>query len=373
MDVSATERDDLRRSVRDFAASRPLADAVRRVVEGEAAYDQAAWDTLATTMGLTAIGIPQEYGGAGYSVAELGIVAEELGRSLAPVPFLSSAVLATSALVCCADDAAKAQYLPGLADGGAIATVALGGFTSWPFPDRTAINASATDHGHRLAGTAGHVLDAGAAGLLLAVAGLEDGWGLFAVDPASPRVVLRRHEALDLTRPLYSADFDEAEAVLLGRGPADWPGLADLASRISAALACEQAGGMASCLETTVAYLSSRAQFGRPIGSFQAIKHRCADLLVELEAARSVAYEARDRAANGLPGRPGVVAAAAAAQSWCGDAYVHAAQEAVQLHGAIGFTWEHDVHLHLRRARADQLLFGTPRAHRRALADSMGI
>jgi alkylation response protein AidB-like acyl-CoA dehydrogenase len=367
--ASPAEIEELRRSIREFAQGSLPPRAARRVADEGDAFDQSSWQVIAESMGLAAIGVPPEYGGAGYSFTELGIVLEELGRALTPVPFLSSAVVSTAALLDCGDEQARQELLPGIAAGTTIATVVLGGLEEWPAPDRLAIIATADGGKYQLDGGADFVLDAGGAGVLLVVAALDEGWGLFAVKPSTASVVCRR-SALDLTRPVHSVSFTAAPARLLGCGPAPWPGLSAVISKLSVALACEQVGGTAHCLDMTVAYAKIRHQFGRPIGSFQAIKHRCADLLVELEAARSLAYHARDLAATSSPG---LSEAAAAAAAWCADVYVHTAQETIQLHGGIGFTWEHDAHLHLRRARAGQLLFGTPRAHRRALADAMGI
>jgi alkylation response protein AidB-like acyl-CoA dehydrogenase len=368
--ASQAELEELRQSIREFVAGSLASTSVRRVADNGDDFDAPVWEALAESMGLAAIGVPAAYGGADYSFAELGVVLEELGAALVPVPFLSSAVIATAALLDCGEKAARQRLLPGIAAGTTIATVVLGGLDAWPVPDRGAITATPDADRHLLTGSADFVLDAGAAGLLLVMAALDDGWGLFSVDPRSAGVERRRRAALDGTRPLYSVGFAAAEGTLLGRGPVQWAALSGLISKVSAALACEQAGGTARCLDMSVAYVKIRRQFDRPIGSFQAIKHCCADLLVELEAARSLAYHARDLAAAASLG---LLPAAAAAGSWCTDTYVHVAQETIQLHGGIGFTWEHDAHLHLKRARAGQLLLGTPRAHRRALAEALGI
>jgi alkylation response protein AidB-like acyl-CoA dehydrogenase len=193
------------------------------------------------------------------------------------------------------------------------------------------------------------------------------------VRAGAPGATVRRLNALDGTRPVAAVDFDAAPAIRIGQGPADWRELEFAVCASLAALACEQVGGAGRCLDMSLHYARTRVQFGVPIGSFQAIKHRCADLLVELEAARSIAYHARDAVAAATMEPAELRATVSAAASWCSDTYVHLAQQNIQLHGGIGFTWEHDAHLHLRRARSDQMLHGTPREHRRVLADAMGI
>jgi alkylation response protein AidB-like acyl-CoA dehydrogenase len=356
MAASDDEIDWLRNSVRDFLADALPSATVRAAVDA-GGFDSAAWDTLSASLGLTGIGIPEPFGGAGYSFGELGVVLEEFGAALAPVPLLTTAV-AAAAILAGDRDEPKQALLPGLAGGRTIATVILDG----------TLTATSGDGGWTVGGAAGHVPDAAHAALFVVAAGVDGGpqMVLLAVDATAPGVAVRRLDALDGTRPLAAVELADVPAVLLGSGQ-------DLLDRarctLLGAVACEQAGAAARCLEMIVGYAKTRVQFGVPIGSFQAVKHRCADMLVELEAARSVAYQARDLLAQGVTD----MAAASAAASWCAETYVHIAQETIQLHGGIGFTWEHDAHLHLRRARADQLLYGTPREHRRTLADRVGI
>jgi alkylation response protein AidB-like acyl-CoA dehydrogenase len=358
MAASDDEIEQLRDSVRDFLAGTLPSAAVRAAIDS-GGFDRAAWRTLTQSLGLTGIGIPERFGGAGYTFGELGVVLEEFGAALAPVPLLST-VVAAAAILAGDQDEPKQALLPTLASGPTVATVILGA-------GRT-VSAGPVAGAWTVSGTAGHVPDAAHAALFVVAAAVDGGSQevLLAVDATAPGVAVRPLNGLDATRQIAVVELAGAPAALLGGGP-------DLLDRARAAqlaaIACEQVGAAARCLEMIVDYAKTRVQFGVPIGSFQAIKHRCADMLVELEAARSISYQARDQLAEGVTD----MATASAAASWCAETYVHIAQETVQLHGGIGFTWEHDAHLHVRRARADQLLYGTPRDHRRTLANRVGI
>jgi alkylation response protein AidB-like acyl-CoA dehydrogenase len=352
------EIEQLRDSVRDFLAATFPSAAVRAAIDG-GGFDRAAWRSLSQSLGFTGICIPERYGGAGCTFRELGVVLEEFGAVLAPVPLLST-VVAAAAIIAGDRDEPKEALLPALAAGQTVATVILG-----VGPSLSAVPAGGA---WAVSGTAGHVPDAAQADLFVVAAAVDGGpqVALLAVEAKAAGVAVRPLNALDGTRQIAAVELAGAPATLLGDGQ-------DLLDRVRAAqlvaIACEQVGAAARCLEMIVGYAKTRVQFGVPIGSFQAIKHRCADLLVELEAARSIAYHARDQLAEGVTD----MATVSAAASWCAETYVHIAQETVQLHGGIGFTWEHDAHLHVRRARADQLLYGTPREHRRTLAERVGI
>jgi alkylation response protein AidB-like acyl-CoA dehydrogenase len=355
------EREALRQLVHEFVNDACPPAAVRAAIAA-GTYPRPAWLTLSATLGLTGIGIPERYGGAGATFAHLGVVIEELGAGLAPLPLVATAV-AARAVLAGGDEAARASLLPDIATGALIAVPIL----------RAELSAEPDAEGWLVHGSAGPVPDALAGGLFVVAACTNAGQALLAVRSPGAGVTVTPLNTLDGTRPAGTVEFTAAPAVLLGSGPTQWPELELARDAHLAALACEQVGGAARCLDLIVAYAKTRVQFGVPIGSFQAVKHRCADLMVELEAARSIAYDARDRVEAGFAGETdGVHASVAAAAAWCGQTYVHAAQQAIQLHGGIGFTWEHDAHLHLRRARADQLLYGSPRAHRRELIAAMG-
>jgi len=335
--------DDLRASVRAMLADRCPPDAVRARVEGSEPYDRTLWRTLAVDLGCAGLAVPEKFGGAGASLRESAVVLEELGRGLAPVPFLGSSIVATTALLA----AGETALLADLASGARTAALAL------PF-------GAAPGAWRPLAGLAGvvrTVADAITADVVLVPT--ED--GLYTVDsPLRTPVV-----SLDLTRPLCDVSLDGANGnriadVETGRRAVDealWAGAALLAS--------EQLGVAQWCLDTTVAYVKQRHQFGRPVGSFQAVKHRLADLWVAVTQARAVARYAAVCAATD---DPDTVVAAAVAQAFCGPVAVTAAEECVQLHGGIGFTWEHPAHLYLKRAKSVALAFGPADTHRSTLA-----
>ncbi|GAA4613748.1 acyl-CoA dehydrogenase family protein [Actinoallomurus liliacearum] len=331
------ELDDLRTTVRAFLAEECPPTAVRRLMADPAAHDAALWRRLAGELGLTGLAVPKEHDGAGCGLTELAVVCEELGRALTPVPYLATAVLAAYAV-------REGRLLAGIADGSLLATVVLGG-------DLTA-------DGDRLTGTAPYVLDGCLADVIVCAAAGR----VYAVRGAD--VVRTPHVTFDQTRRLARLRFDGAPAE---RIDGDLSRVRDVALT---ALAAEQVGGAQRCLETAVEHAQTRVQFGRPIGSFQAIKHKLADVLLRVESARSAAYEAA-RVADQEPESLPVYAALAG--SYCAEAYLHAAREAIQVLGGIGVTWEHDAHLHLKRATASARLFGTPEAHRGRLAAALAL
>ncbi|MFD0258997.1 acyl-CoA dehydrogenase family protein [Kitasatospora indigofera] len=350
--------EDLRSAVRAVLADRCPPQAVLARCEGPEPQDAGLWRTLARELGVVALQVPEALGGAGASLRETAVVLEELGRACAPVPFLGSAVLATTVLLAAGDRAAGEW--PALCAGDRTATLAV---TLSTAPDAAFPLGVRADAAGALTGAVGSVADVPAAGLLIVPADGPDGPGLYAVDAADVTVTVRG--SLDLTRPLADLRLaaapgrllvgpDQAEAVL-------WEALLTGAGL----LASEQLGLAEWCLATTVAYLRERRQFGRVVGSFQALKHRLADLWLDIAGARAAARAAADALATGSADAAVLVAVAA---SHCGAVAVRAAEEAVQLHGGIGMTWEHPVHLYLKRAKADQLALGTPGRHRASLA-----
>ena len=354
--VLSEEQDELRKVVRSFLVATSPPAAVRRLMETADGLDRAGWRRMADELGLPALAVPEALGGMGFSWVELGLVFEEMGRALAGGPLLASAALAAGALGGADDN----DILPALASGDRIATLAVAEDRSpW---DLTRITLTATPDG-RLHGHKSWVLDGLTADLILVAA--TD--GLYAVDAEAPGLTRTAIPTLDLTRKLARLDFDGTPARRVGDLAAAETGLAYGAI----ALANEQVGGAQRCLEMAVAYAKTRKQFGRPIGSFQAVKHKCADLLREIESARSTAAYANWAASQ--PDRQEVLVAASLAKAACSDAYVHAASECIQIHGALGFTWEHDVHLYWKRAKSSSLLFGDPMHHRGRLADLLGL
>ncbi|MEU6478231.1 acyl-CoA dehydrogenase family protein [Streptomyces sp. NPDC047017] len=347
---------------------RELRSAVRSLLDHH--RDASAWRPLTGQVGAAGLGIPEEYAGAGCGAVEVQVVMEELGRVLSPVPYLGSAVVAAQALLASGDGAACARLLPGIADGTAVATLAWAEAGSW---DPAAIRCTAVPGpaaGWRLHGVKQYVLDGAEAGVLLVAARTGSGVGLFEVAPDDPGVRGEPCVTMDGTRALARLGFEGAEGRLIGaEGDGD-----RVLSRVldlgCAALAAEQVGAAGRCLELTVAYAAQRVQFGRPIGSFQAVKHRLADAYVLVEAARSAALGAAFAAASGAPASSRY---AAAAKSACSEAFSAVAGEMIQLHGGIGITWEHDAHRYFKRAHGSAQLFGTPAWHRRRLAAELGL
>ncbi|GAA0971058.1 acyl-CoA dehydrogenase family protein [Actinocorallia libanotica] len=352
--ILTTEQQELAGAVRSFLAAAAPTARVREVAEGEESYDRKTWERLAGELGVTGLAIPEEYGGAGAGRAEVAVVLEELGAALTPVPYFASSVLAAEALLALDDEAAKREYLPGIAAGTTVATLAFA----------EGVTASAD---HTLEGRAERVLHGADADLLLVVASLDGKPAVFAVrGEAVQRTPL---EVLDLTRPQATVEFSATPARLVG--PADASqALARTLDVAGAVLASEQLGGLRRCLDTIVEYTKLRVQFGRFVGSFQGVKHRLADLHCLLEQAESVARHAAwaaDEAPEELP------VAAALAQAYTGPAYFRVAKEHLLLHGGIGFTWEHDAHFSYKRAKSSELLLGPRRRHRALLAERLGL
>ncbi len=351
------ERAQLRGVLRDFFA------ATRTPEDGGRDHDEALWSRLANEIGVQGLVIPEEYGGSGFTFTELAVALEESGRALLCAPLLSTAVLATYALLLSEDAKACATYLPGIADGTLTATVA-------GFAGHGQLTAEPGAGGWVGNGSADFVLDGHGAGLIVVAAETSDGLSLFVCEGEADGLSRIRRPVLDGTRPQALITLRETPLSPIGR-----PGYATEVVRQvldigRAALAAEQVGGSAHALDETVSYVMQRRQFGRQIGSFQAVKHRLADLLVEVEAARSAAAFAAACVAGGSDQLP---IAASAAQVACSETFSRATAEYVQLHGGIGFTWEHPAHLYVRRARSSEVLFGTADDHRARLAVLLGL
>ncbi|XVQ08595.1 acyl-CoA dehydrogenase family protein [Spirillospora sp. CA-255316] len=368
MELQVTpEQEELRAALRRFFAERSPSAEVRRLMETPEGYDPDVWERMAGQLGLQSLAIPEEYGGAGFGIREIAVVMEEMGRALVCAPYLSSAVLAAATLLACDDEDAKRELLPGIAAGSTLATLAWMEDGDWD-PAAVTMEARRDPRGWVLDGAKSYVLDGHAAGLVLVAARAGDALALFAVDGSAPGLTRTPLTTLDQTRRLARLAFTTTPARLLT--PDAGPALSRALDITAVALAAEQLGGAERTLEMTVEYAKVRHQFGRPIGGFQAVKHRCADMFVQVESARSAvlnAAETADERPSELP------AAAALAKAYCSDAYFHVAAETIQLHGGIGFTWEHDAHLYFKRAKASQELLGPPALHRRRLADLVGI
>jgi alkylation response protein AidB-like acyl-CoA dehydrogenase len=379
----SAEQDEFRHSLRRFLADRSPAAEVRRLMETDAGYDPQVWKQLADQLGLPGLAIPEEFGGAGATPVELGIAFEEMGRVLLCAPFFATVGLAAQALLAAGDEQAKREYLPRIADGSLLATVAVTEadgrwdleavrMSAAPDIDATEATGSSGDPGaFRLDGTKMFVVDGHTAELLLVVARNDGGLGLFAVDAFDAGVVRTPLPTLDMTRKLARLEFTRVPARLVS-GPGDATAALSRALDLAlVALTAEQVGGTQRCLDMAVDYAKIRMQFGRPIGSFQAIKHKCAEMLIEVESAKSAAYHAAGSAVEASSDELGV--AAAIAKAYCSEAYFHVAAETIQVHGGIGFTWEHDAHLYFRRAKSSQLLLGDEHYHRERFAALTGI
>ncbi|MEV8457524.1 acyl-CoA dehydrogenase family protein [Streptomyces sp. NPDC052095] len=332
--------------------------------------DDATWAPLTGQIGVAGLTVPEEYGGLGGGARDVHVVMEELGRCLSPVPFLGSVVLTAGALLATGDRAACGRLLPGLAEGASVGALAWAESGSW---DGAAVRAAAVPGpggGWRLTGVKEHVLDWPEIDVLLVAARTGAGLSLFEVAPGAAGVRREPVVTMDTTRAQARWVLTGAEGRLLGADGEGGRCLERVRDLACAALAAEQAGAAGRCLELTVAHARDRVQFGRPIGSFQAVKHRLADAYVLVESARSAALGAAYAADTDPAALP---RAAAVAQSVCSEAFSAVAGETIQLHGGIGITWEHDAHRYFKRAHGAGELFGAPAHHRARLAAGLGL
>jgi alkylation response protein AidB-like acyl-CoA dehydrogenase len=385
------EQEELRRITRQFLEAKSPESEVRRLMDTSDGYDPAVWSQMANELGLQALIIPEELGGQGFSYVELTVVLEEMGRALLAAPYFSTVVLAANALLHSGDDTARKELLPGIAAGETIATVA---FTEpngrW---DEAGIEATARRDGDgdgwRIDGTKMFVIDGHIADLIVVAArtpgenssaegrdqhgaegGGRAGVSLFRVAGDAEGLTRTALSTMDQTRKQAKLELAGVPATLVGEEGKGWDVLGRVLDLAAVALAAEQVGGAQKVLEMAVQYAKDRVQFGRPIGSFQAIKHKCADMLLEVESAKSAAYYASWCAAELNDELPET---ACLAKAYCSEAYFHAAAENIQIHGGIGFTWEHPAHLYFKRAKSSELLFGDPAYHRELLAQRLGI
>jgi alkylation response protein AidB-like acyl-CoA dehydrogenase len=365
MDLTSEQR-DLRDAVRGLLA--------RHQSRGEGS-GRSLWPRLCGEIGAAGLAIPERYGGAGAGPAETHIVMEELGRALTPSPLLGSAVLAAQALLASGDEVACQRRLPAIADGTAIAAVAWAGPAGCWDPGEGAYEARFSAAGWALTGEAHYVLDGDVADVLLAAARTPDGVALFEVDPLGGGVTRAPVTAMDTTRRLAVVRLAGAPGRPLGTGSGTrsstggCTALARARDLACIALSAEQVGAAQRAFGLTVAHAKTRVQFGQPIGGFQALQHRMADLHVLVESARALSYAAADAASDTAPDgtaagdAPDLSLHAAAAKAYCSEVLLKAAGEMIQLHGAIGITWEHDAHRYLKRAHGAAQLFGQPAGH----------
>jgi alkylation response protein AidB-like acyl-CoA dehydrogenase len=369
-DLDDEELRDLRLTARGFFAKYSDEQAVRAAMDSDDGFDRTVWTAMADQLGLQGLLVPEEFGGTGFGFKHLQIVMEEMGRALVCAPYLSTAVLAVSALLASGDATQCTKLLPAIADGTLVATVA---FTDrrgrWVASDDH-VRATNNDAGWHLTGTRHYVLDGAAADVALVAAATDDGPGLFIVDASARGYSATPVETLDMTRRQANVTFDHTDATPVGTIGRARAYLNHALNAALAALAAEQVGGARRLLEMSVEYAQVREQFGRPIGSFQAIKHKCADMLVEVESSTSAAYAACTAIEEDFEETSLLCSLA---KAYCSEAYCHVAAENIQVHGGIGFTWEHPAHLYFRRAKSTEMLFGTPAYHRERVLKELGL
>ena len=361
------EQRQFRDVARRFLAEASPPAEVRRLMETDAGFDPAVWHRLNDELGLGAAHVPERYGGQGYSFVELGIVLEEMGRALLCAPYLSSAVLAAGAVLHGGTEAQKQELLPHLASGkrrGALAVIEPNG--RWD-AGGIGLLARRSGAGYRLEGEKSFVLDGCTAELIVVAARApgsegEAGVALFLVAGQAEGLERRPLRAIDATRKLARLTFCNVPAQRLGEEDTGSAALQRVLAEAAVALASEMVGGAQQMLDSAVEYVKLRMQFGRQIGSFQAVKHRCADMLLEVELAKSAAYRAAAAVAEGDPRLPALASLACAS-----EACMNAAAGCIQLHGGVGFTWDNDTHLWFKRAQGSAALFGDAAWHREAM------
>ena len=367
------EQEELRSAVRRFLVDKSPETEVRRLMETTEGYDPAVWSQMAEQLGLQSLTIPEAYGGSGFGYVELIVVLEEMGAALLCAPYFSTVALAANAVMTSGDESAMQYLLPGLASGETIGTLALTEDNGrWDF---SGVELRARQEGDgpgdwRLSGHKSYVIDGHTANLIVVVGRTDQGISLFGVQGDAEGLTRTPLSTMDQTRKQARLEFENTPAWLIGTDGGAEPGITKTLDLAAVALAAEQVGGAQRCLDMSVEYAKTRIQFGRPIGSFQAIKHKCADMLLEVESAKSAAYYAGWAAAEDNDELPVV---ASLAKSYCSEAYFHAAAENIQIHGGIGFTWEHPAHLYFKRAKSSELLLGDPTYHRELLAQRIGI
>lgn len=355
--VFAEEQIELRKTVAQLLAKRADAAALRKTLESGEAFDRGLWDVLCQQVGVAALAIPEEFGGFGATLVEQHLVLEELGAALTPSPMFGSAVLAAQAILATGNEEACERLLPGIAEGSSIAALCWVGPEGHWHSDDVACTAAGSDaDGYTVSGAAHYVLDGAHADVLIVAASVDGAIALFEVDPTAAGVARRQLPTMDLTRPMSLVEFASAPAVRLTADDAT-AALEKVRTIAIVALSAEQVGAAERCLQMTVDYSKDRVQFGRAIGSFQALKHRMADLYFLVETARSASYAAVYSLSEGLPT---AAADAAVAKAYCSEALLAVTGDSIQLHGGIAITWEHDAHLFFKRAHGSAQLLGQP-------------
>jgi alkylation response protein AidB-like acyl-CoA dehydrogenase len=369
------EQEQFREQIRRFLNERSPTTEVRRLMATAEGYDPGVWRQLSDELALPGIHIPEQYGGAGFGMVELCIATEELGRALLCAPYFSTAVLAANAILNAGTEAQKSALLPDIANGKRLATLAVTERDgSW---DPIGISTLATPYnsGYRLEGKKTFVVDGHIADLLIVAGRIPQtveraGLALFIIDSKANGVQRRLLDSMDPTRKIAEIELRGPLAAPLGNLSAGGEAIVRTLDQAAIALANEMVGGAQTMLDSAVSYAKLRVQFGRTIGSFQAIKHKLADMLLEVELAKSAAYYAAQAAAAGDPEWPALASLAKATAS---ETYLHSAVECIQIHGGIGFTWDNDTHLWFKRAKSSEVFLGQPSYHRELLMQRWGV
>lgn len=369
------EQEQIRDVVRRFLAEQSPTGEIRRLMATDEGWDRAVWQRLSGELGLAGVHIPEVYGGQGLGFVELCVVLEEMGRALLCAPYFASVVLAANAILNGASEDQRRELLPGIAAGATVATLAFAEDDGRWDGTSTALTATRIGSGYRLSGIKSFVLDGHTADLILVLArapgsGGSAGLSLFAVPGDAPGLERRLLKSVDGTRKLARLTFDQVPAQLLGEEGAAAAPLSRTLDQAAICLANEMVGGAEHLRQSALDYVMLRMQFGRPIASFQAIKHKCADMLVDVELAKSAAYYAAEAAAEEDPDLP---ALASLAKACAADAFMQTARETIQLHGGIGFTWDNDTHLWFKRAKSSEVFLGSPSHHRELLMQRWNV
>lgn len=360
------EQEEFRSVLRRYLTDKSPTTEVRRLMATDTGWEREGWRKLNQDLGLTAVHIPEEYGGQGFGYVELGIVMEEAGRALLCAPYFASTALAATAIMVAGSEEQKRALLPDIAMGEVVATLAMaedGG--DWQ-AHATTLTATPEDGGYRLNGRKSFVVDGHTADLIVVLARSadsagDDGLSLFTVQAGAAGLERQTLQTVDQTRKLARLTFDGVEAQLLGGEGEAAATVPQILDRAAVCLASEMVGGAERLREDTMDYIGMRMQFGRAIASFQAIKHKAADMLIEVEMAKSAAYYA---AAAADDDADDLSAVASMAKAGAADAYMQTAINAIQLHGGIGFTWDNDTHLWFKRAKSSEVFLGDPSYHR---------
>jgi alkylation response protein AidB-like acyl-CoA dehydrogenase len=361
MDFGLNEdQETLAKYARDFLTNECPTSFVRRMMEHDTAYDHDFYAHMAE-LGWMGIAVPEDLGGQGMTYVDLAVLMEEMGRALVPGPFFASVCLAAPLVVEAGSDEQKREIAGGIATGDRVATVAYTELSGRL--DEGGIEMPATDG--VLNGSKQFVLDAHVADTLIVAARTPAGVTLFVVDAAAPGVTITQQQTMDSTRRWCEVSFENAKGEVLGEAGAGWTALERSLQRSIGLLCAESVGGAQKVLDLSVDYARERIQFGRPIGSFQAVKHKCAEMLVDVELARSAMYYAAWAASEDATELP---MAASIAKAHCGEAFTRVASNGIHVHGGIGFTWEHDLHLYFKRAKVNEVFLGDPSYHRDLVA-----